>query len=119
MIRDKLDKLNPKLPVVVTGDFNCTPDKEPYQVLVGRGQPERAAVLFDARDRSKAKPLGPDSTWNGFGEIIPGRRIDFIFVGRTVEVTGHRTLEDRSDGRFPSDHLPVAAEIRLPNIEQP
>jgi endonuclease/exonuclease/phosphatase family metal-dependent hydrolase len=57
---------------------------------------------------------GPLSTWNGFDEIIPNRRIDFIFVGEGVRVQRHGILSEiTEDGRFPSDHLPVLAEVDI------
>jgi endonuclease/exonuclease/phosphatase family metal-dependent hydrolase len=113
MIREKLTQLDSMLPVVVTGDFNCTPDQEPYRIMIERGEADPPRSLFDARDKSKTKPTGPDSTWNGFREIVPGRRIDFIFVSPTVKVTGHQTLDARSSGRFPSDHLAVVADVQI------
>ena len=43
---------------------------------------------------------------------MPGHRIDYIFVGAGVHVYAHRILSDKiANGRFPSDHLPVLAEI--------
>lgn len=95
-------------PVLVTGDLNATPDSEPYAVLTAPG-PGR---LFDTREVSDEPPYGPASTWNGFDAIVPGRRIDFVLVGEGVRVIEHATLAETRDGtRFPSDHLPVLAEV--------
>jgi endonuclease/exonuclease/phosphatase family metal-dependent hydrolase len=41
------------------------------------------------------------------------RRIDYIFVNDKVDVLKHAIISDFRDGRYPSDHLPVIAEIRL------
>ncbi len=54
-----------------------------------------------------------DSTWNGFRAIVPNRRIDFIFVRPGTQVHRHRTLDNQTDGRFPSDHLPVVVDLVL------
>ena len=113
MIREKLKQLDKMLPVLVTGDFNCTPDQKPYLIMIERRESDPNQHLFDALGRSDTKPTGPDSTWNGFHEIVPGRRIDFIFVSPTVKVAGHETLDARSSGRFPSDHLPVVADVQI------
>ena len=56
---------------------------------------------------------GPTSTWNGFEEILPGRRIDFIFTNSGFNVIQHATIADQQDGRFPSDHLPVVADVKF------
>lgn len=92
-------------PVVLTGDFNDVPDSDPYRLVTASG-------LQDALVQSRCPHHGPTSTWNGFREIEPGRRIDFIFVRGIGEVLQHAILSDTFDGRFPSDHLPVLAEIR-------
>jgi endonuclease/exonuclease/phosphatase family metal-dependent hydrolase len=108
MLRQRFGKLAGSEPVMVTGDFNCLPDSKPYAVMTADQPGQR---LIDARSISERSPAGPDSTWSGFREIAPGRRIDFIFVGPDIKVQQHRTLGDRVNGRFPSDHLPVVAEL--------
>ncbi len=93
-------------PVLVTGDFNATDTSATYRILT--------EALRDARAVSATPPTGPNSTWNGFEKIAPGRRIDYIFVRGPVRVLGHAILaERRPNGRFPSDHLPVRAEVVL------
>jgi endonuclease/exonuclease/phosphatase family metal-dependent hydrolase len=100
-------------PVVVTGDFNSTPDSEPYRILTSPGPEGEPPSLVDALFASARPHQGPTSTWNAFKAIEPGRRIDFVLVRPPVEVRQHRILSDTFDGRFPSDHLPVAAEIAV------
>lgn len=101
--------------VIVTGDFNTTAESAPYRILTRgiEGDAADALVLRDARGISRTPPEGPDSTWNVFRAIEPGRRIDFILVAGPVECLSHRILDERRDGRFPSDHLPVLAELRI------
>ena len=97
------------LPVFLTGDFNADPASEPIQVLLA---PEPAPRLQDGRAVSAEPPYGPNSTWNAFKAIEPNRRIDFIFVGNGARVLEHAVLTETLDnGRFPSDHLPVIAEV--------
>ncbi len=108
LIRQRIGEIAGSAPVVVTGDFNATPDTEPYAIMTGgEGIP-----LADARTVTEEPPYGPTSTWNGFETLVPDRRIDFVFVGGGVCVLKHGTLAETIDGvRFPSDHLPVLAEI--------
>jgi endonuclease/exonuclease/phosphatase family metal-dependent hydrolase len=100
-------------PVVLTGDFNCRESSPPYEVLTtGDGNPEHA--LADAMKVSIHGHHGPTGTHSGFERPgTPGHRIDFIFVKNGVEVLQHGILSDTFDGRFPSDHLPVFAEISI------
>ncbi|HVT45394.1 MAG TPA: endonuclease/exonuclease/phosphatase family protein [Thermoanaerobaculia bacterium] len=93
--------------IVVTGDFNDTPRSEPWLLMTAGG-------FDDALDRSLCPHHGPASTWNGFTAIEAGRRIDFVFVRGDVAVLQHAVLSDTFDAhRFPSDHLPVIAELRI------
>lgn len=92
-------------PVVVTGDFNLTPEDPPYPVLT--------EVLADAYHTAELPHHGPDGTYSGF-EVQPvddDRRIDYIFTRGPVQVLRHGTLSDHYPQGFPSDHLPVLAEV--------
>jgi endonuclease/exonuclease/phosphatase family metal-dependent hydrolase len=111
LIRQGVAGLDADTPLVVMGDLNCTPDQTPYQILTRADVGDDSAPLADTLTLSRQEPEGPDSTWNAFRAVEPGRRIDFILVGPGVEVAGHRTLTDRINGRFPSDHLPVVADL--------
>lgn len=96
-------------PVVLTGDFNCVPTDDPYLVLT---DDTGSHPLFDAFLITRRPHHGPESTWSGFdfpGE--PGRRIDYVFVNDQVDVRYHAILSESWSGRFPSDHLPVLAEV--------
>jgi len=109
LLRKVAEIAGPDGPVVVTGDFNTTPDSEPYRILTSGDAPRGA--LVDAMRASSCPHHGPTSSWNGFKAIEPGRRIDFVLVRPPVAVLQHAILSDTFDGRFPSDHLPVLAEV--------
>ncbi len=118
-----------ELPVILIGDFNCLPASPPIQWLTcarevstaTAGDPPAVPVavscsdclLCDAIERTKKPHHGPTSTWNGFGPLVPSRKIDHIFVTERVDVLQHAILADHWDGRWPSDHLPVLAEVEL------
>ena len=104
LILETIGALAGSLPVVLTGDFNAVEDSEPYRTLVHG--------LADARYASERPHRGPSSTWNGFEAIVPGRRIDYIFVDG-MQVLEHAILADARHGRFPSDHLPVLAVLSV------
>ena len=83
------------LPVVLTGDFNAGEDSAPYAVLTD--------ALSDALYASEQPHEGPMSTWNGFEAIVPGRRIDYIFVRRRRA----RIRSSHSPGHDRQRSLPV------------
>ena len=112
LLRKVTEIAGPDGPVVVTGDFNTTPDAEPYRILTGGDA--TPGPLVDALSASSFPHHGPTTSWNGFKSIEPGRRIDFILVRPPVGVGQHGILSDTFDGRFPSDHLPVLAEVSVP-----
>jgi endonuclease/exonuclease/phosphatase family metal-dependent hydrolase len=97
--------------LLLTGDFNSRPDAPPYRLLTSADADPSAFRLFDAREVAQEPPAGPDSTWNGFRQVEPGERIDFVFTHRDDGIRRHAILDDSRDGRFPSDHLPVLVEF--------
>lgn len=113
LILNKIEEIAGDSPVVLTGDFNATEDSQPYKVLVENAKGESGVNLQDAFYKTVHEHHGPTSTWSGFTEIVPDRRIDYIFVNPDVTVKQHAILADQWDGRFPSDHLPVLAEITI------
>jgi len=54
---------------------------------------------------------GPATTRTDFHELDPGRKIDHVFVPTDCSVTGYAALTDRDETRYPSDHLPVVADV--------
>lgn len=113
LIVEKIDQIAGDEPVVLTGDFNTTDDREPYQIITATEREGADLVLYDGFYHSENGHHGPTSTSNGFEAIRPDRRIDYIFVNDGFDVKYHGALADVRDGHFPSDHLPVLAEIVL------
>lgn len=93
-------------PVILLGDFNCTPNEAPYAVLTEE--------LSDARTGSLQPHFGPRGTFNGFDFHKPVElQIDFIFTSKNLRSRQHATLSDHQDCRYPSDHLPVLAKLEI------
>lgn len=108
LIIDKMKHINTKnLPVVFTGDFNSDMSSDAYQQII--------EYLNDSRSISKMKPFGPSGTFNNFEFHKPVTLlIDYIFTSKgNIEVLKHAFLSDSRDCKYPSDHLPVCAEIQL------
>jgi endonuclease/exonuclease/phosphatase family metal-dependent hydrolase len=106
LLKEKIPQIAGKLPVILTGDLNTTPDTEPISVL--------KSFLKDSKEISKTKPYGPEGTFNGFKFNADLKdRIDYVFVNDKVNVLKHATVSDSKDQRYPSDHLPVLVKVSL------
>ena len=98
------------MPVILTGDFNCTPD-DPAAKLA-------ASVFSDAR-RSAGSVSGPRfASWHAYSRenaLDPaGRPIDYIFVSPGIRVRSFETVDDfDAGGLASSDHFPIKAVIEL------
>lgn len=112
LLMDSVNAVSGNLPVVITGDFNSAPDDAPYAAVVDRNS---RRTFLDAAVVTQQPHHGPDGTFNGFQIAQYDRRpIDYIFVSAGTDVLTHATLTDSYHGRFPSDHFPLLAVIRLP-----
>ncbi|WP_113638738.1 endonuclease/exonuclease/phosphatase family protein [Nubsella zeaxanthinifaciens] len=106
LIKQKIQEIAPKLPVVYTGDLNVTPETEAIATI--------KSFLSDSKEISRQAPYGPDGTFNGFKFDSPLKdRIDYIFVNKGFKVQKYAVLSDSKDQRYFSDHLPVFAQIKF------
>jgi len=114
LIKKKMRAICDGYPIILTGDFNSTPDSDPYKSIVSNSDSNTTLELFDSRTLSKTKPHGPSGSFTGFDlNAIPKEPIDFVFVRKGISVLYHGILSDSFDGFLPSDHYPVLAEIIL------
>ncbi len=93
------------LPFILTGDFNATKESEPIQTIM--------AGLKDSREVSESTPYGPEGTSGGFLVKEKSRIIDYIFINDKVKILRHGHLSDSFGIYYPSDHLPVLAEVEF------
>jgi endonuclease/exonuclease/phosphatase family metal-dependent hydrolase len=114
LIVKKIKEIAGDNPVILTGDFNFAPTSPLYSILTASKGEEDRVYLYDALKASRQPPHGPDWSTHGFqAKGHPGRRIDYIYVTKDVNVLQHGVLSDEWNGRYPSDHLPVLAEITI------
>lgn len=115
ILLEQVDRLASNEPVLVTGDFNSRPSTSPYEHLTSRDKSSAGRTLRDAYDACRGYQHGPETTMTDFHNLIPDKRIDHVFVSADVEVLQHGVASDTFDhGTYPSDHLPVAVELALP-----
>lgn len=123
LLRTRIGEIAGSEPFIVTGDFNATPGSPPYEALTDVGdtdggdtdvgdQAAAPIALRDAYHATADAPYGPTETFHGF-EVggATGGRIDYVFVSEDVRVLRYGVLTDHEAGRYPSDHLPVLADV--------
>jgi endonuclease/exonuclease/phosphatase family metal-dependent hydrolase len=93
------------LPLIMTGDLNLVKSAEPVQLILKE--------LNDAMDKTVAPHYGPAGTSGGFDVKVLQRKIDYIFINDKATVLRHGHLSDSFGLFYPSDHIPVLAEIQL------
>jgi len=106
--------------VLVTGDFNTGEDNPVVRYFKGEqelpangdGLSKNPVVLVDT-----FRVLHPDAkvvgTFNGFKGTTTGAKIDYILAQPQTKVLRTEILRDNQDGRYPSDHFPIVAVLRL------
>jgi endonuclease/exonuclease/phosphatase family metal-dependent hydrolase len=95
----------PAAPAIVMGDFNAGEQNPAIEALRG--------VLRDSfRVRFPAET--EVGTYNGFElDNTRGEKIDYVFVTEGVAVIEAEIVRAPAGGRYPSDHFPVTARVRL------
>jgi endonuclease/exonuclease/phosphatase family metal-dependent hydrolase len=93
------------LPLILTGDLNLVKTSAPVQSIL--------AELDDAMDKTTTPHYGPVNTSGGFDVKVLRAKIDYIFINKGVTVQRHGHLTDSFGLFYPSDHLPVLAEVRI------
>lgn len=111
LLRERVAKLDAKLPILVTGDFNAAAEKnQAYTILT------EDKFFADAWLVAKERKGEGIATFNGFEGIkANGPRIDWILTHGDVQVDRMETVTFSRNGRFPSDHFPIVAQLRLPS----
>lgn len=93
-------------PLLLTGDFNCERTEETYTHLL-----KIANGLTDTRPTNDAT-----GTYCGF-EVgaMECKAIDHIFYSSEWVLRHYQVITDNDGKHYPSDHLPVLAELGLSN----
>jgi endonuclease/exonuclease/phosphatase family metal-dependent hydrolase len=102
-----------KDPVVITGDFNVGERNPALPALVGRGPGDATAAFVDTfRVRHPEETTVGTFTAFKFG-ATGGDKIDYVLVQPGTEVLGADIVRTSRNDRYPSDHFPVVARVRL------
>ena len=99
LIVDRIDDINPEgYPMILTGDFNITPDNPNLVELDSKMQSVRKV----------AEKTDNHDTFNGWGK---GKGvIDYIYASGFSAYPEYQTVTKRyADRKFVSDHYPICA----------
>lgn len=109
-------------PVIVTGDFNAGEDnpairylKRQAPLVVEVSAPGGSAGAFIDTFRALHADATDVGTFHSFNGDRSRAKIDYIFIQDGTEVLNTAIVHDNQDNRYPSDHYPVTAQIRLPD----
>lgn len=103
LIVGRIAAINPdRLPMVLTGDFNATPDDPCMDALDG--------VMLSARET--AVKTDHNATYNRWGDKGAEKIIDHIFYSGFSTCTVYETItKPYGDRKFISDHYPITATL--------
>lgn len=104
LLKQKANELGKDLPLIITGDFNCTRSEPPYSAIMDPS----GIRLIDAL------PGDPVGTFCGFKvNGIECRAIDYLFYTNQWSSSDYKVITDNDGIYYPSDHLPVMAAFTM------
>ena len=112
LIRKRMDQVLPDMAVIVTGDFNSHEELQPYAALV-KAQDSNGIQLIDTYRVIHPEKRSLEGTFGGFTGNRVGNRIDWILTTPDFATLNATINYTNDQGRYPSDHYPVEAVVRL------
>jgi len=114
LLRQRIDaRAVPKDAVIVTGGFNVGERHPALWTLVGRGSGDGSAPFVDTF-RVRHPDATAVGTFTGFNfGTTGGDKIDYVLVPPGTEVLAADIVRTSRNERYPSDHFPVVARVRL------
>jgi endonuclease/exonuclease/phosphatase family metal-dependent hydrolase len=106
----------PDQPWILAGDLNLLPPGDDPKRLAVESElyaddPNPVERLLPRFQEAFADPLDPGvRTYLPFGAAEPDRKIDYVFYGGPIRLTGAEVLREHSQI---SDHLPIRVQFQL------
>lgn len=105
LIAERLREGDTAEPIIVMGDFNIGPLDPARQPLTKIGLRDSFVDIYPHEART--------GTFHEFKGVSESDKIDAILVSPVWQVLGAEIIRTERAGRFPSDHFPVTATLRL------
>lgn len=104
IIKRRSAELAAGLPVIVSGDLNCTREEPPYAAIMG----SEGLQLLDPA------PSPAPGTFCSFKvNTIECRPIDYVLHSTHWTASGYQVITDNNGKYYPSDHLPVMVQLSV------
>jgi endonuclease/exonuclease/phosphatase family metal-dependent hydrolase len=103
----EIGKLEPAIPVILTGDFNTIIGSPPYKHLLSAGG------LKDAVQEAKEKVNAGIATFHNYAGGGGRTHIDWILYRGQLDVLRSEKVMFQLNGEYPSDHYPVMVDVAV------
>lgn len=118
LVTKRIENRPVAVPFVFMGDLNVAEDNRVTRFLKGKIELDGEANPVAMADTFRL--LHPDTnqarTAHGFNGSTTGQKIDYIYVRKNVGEVLESTIDHYNvNGRYPSDHFPITATIRMPD----
>lgn len=97
------------IPMILMGDFNATPNSKVISKFVEGNYNGKKFVAVQEAD----KTIYNNTTMSKFKGKEKGMHIDYIFVSDEFVIKNTNIVKHNDNGRYPSDHYPIVAEINI------
>ena len=111
LIMKRANELSDNGAVIITGDFNATPESDVIKLMTNGANSE---CFIDSKQVSPIV-YGPAWSFHDFGRIAYEKRplIDYVFVNKMLTVVRYGVLAETENNAFLSDHAPVLVAVEL------
>jgi len=98
-----------KLPCILMGDFNATPNSKVIQKFSSGMYSGKKFVAV----QESSKELYQKSTMSMFKGQQKGMHIDYIFVCEAFKISDVQIIRHNEEGKYPSDHYPLVTDLQV------
>jgi endonuclease/exonuclease/phosphatase family metal-dependent hydrolase len=109
LLRDRIAKTDPSLPLLLVGDFNC-----PAGTSTAFNLLTKDTGLTDTWTAATARTNEKFNTFHNYEPpLMNGERIDWILARQPVTVGDAAIVTHREGAQYPSDHFPIIADVQF------
>lgn len=105
----KIEQKKEELPIIIMGDFNAKPDSSLIKNFTNGKYTNKRLVAVQEYDEN----LYGKATMGTFKGKDSGIHIDYIFVSEEFEILNTKIIKYNENGKYPSDHYPLMADLKL------
>lgn len=111
LLKGKATELAAGMQLILTGDFNLTPESEGIQTII---KPDGENTLVNSSSTATFT-YGPDWTSTGFNDRPFAQRkvIDYVFLKQIKTVKRYAVISEKLNDLQLSDHCPVFVQVEL------